>query len=367
MRKELAYSFIVLCLLASTLLAGCGFKDIDKRYFVVEMGIDKTNNEEKPYRVTLKLGVPSIQIDVGKSKTQVETIETASIAEGVRLLKSHVDKEIDFGHCKVILFGESFARDNIREAVEWMSRRRDIQNIAAIAVGSPNAEDVIKVQPEIERFPGNSLNLFFSEDATESSYTFIESLSDLTRRLNEKGLDPFLPVVTMQQEDKTYVINQVALLDKEKVVTILNPDETQLLRQLAEHISLPKQLGSYRSDPYVALINSMKTKYKINKTDSAIKVDMNIKQAITFEEIPLNSYFEHPIQSVEQLEQAYSEDAKKLLQKIQATGVDPFGFGLRYRVKYHLPNFDQEWPMLYKSMEFDVKTKIEVRGTGLTR
>lgn len=348
-------------------MTGCGFKDIDKRYFVVGMGIDKSDNEEKPYRITIKLGVPSIQIDAGKSKTQVETIDTASIAEGLRLLKAHVDKEIDFGHCKVILLGEALAHDNIVEAVSWMSRRRDIQNIAAIGIGSPTAEDVIKVQPDVERFPGNALNLFFSEDATESSYTFIEVLSDLSRRLYEKGLDPFLPIVKMQHEDNTYIINRVALLDKEKVVMVLEPEETQLLSQLSPRISHTRQFGSYRSKPYVAFINDLKIKYKINKTDNALKVDVKIKQAVTFEEMPLNSYFEHPKETIDQLEKAYSEAATKLLKKIQEAGVDPYGFGLRYRAMYHLPNFDQEWPQLYKTMEFNVQTKVEVRGTGLLK
>lgn len=367
MKKRSVLSLIVLCLAASSLLSGCGFKDIDKRYFVVGMAIDKSDNEEKPYRITLKLGVPSIQIDAGKSKTQVETIDTASIAEGVRLLKAQVDKEIDFGHCKVFLLGETLAHENITEAAAWMARRRDIQNIAAIGMGSPNAKDIITAQPEIERFPGNALNLFFSEDATESSYTFIELLSDLSRRLYEKGLDPYLPVVTMQGNDNTYIINRVALLDKEKVITVLDPTETQLLFQLSTHISRPGQFGSYRSEPFVVLINRIKTKYKINKTETALKVDMKIKQAITFEEMPLNSYYENPQETIAQLEKAYSEAATKLFQKLQKAGVDPYGFGLRYRAMYHLPNFDQEWPQLYNSMEFNVHTKVEVRGTGLMK
>ena len=366
MKRRLMLSFVASILLAGALLSGCGFKDIDKRYFVVGMGIDKGENEEKPYRITLKLGVPSIQIDAGKSKTQVETIEAVSIAEGVRMLKSHVDKEIDFGHCKTILLGESFAQDSIVEAVTWMARRRDIQNIAAIGIGSPNAEDVIRVQPDVERFPGNTLNLFFSEDATESSFTFIELLTDLTRRIYEKGLDPYLPVITVQSEDNTYVINRVALLNKEKVVTVLEPKETQLLSQLTAHTT-HSQFGSYRSDPFVISVNGIKIHYKIKKSDTAPKVEMKIKQSVTFEEMPINSYYSNPEGTVAQLEQAYTEDVLKLLQKIQKAGVDPYGFGLRYRARFHLPNFDEEWPDIYSRMEFDVKTKVEVRGTGLLR
>lgn len=367
MKRKLVFSMLAFSLIACSLLSGCGFKDIDKRYFVVAMAIDKTENEEKPYRITLKFGVPSIEIDAGKSKTQVEKIDTASIAEGVRMLKAQVDKEIDFGHCNVFLLGDSLSQDNIREAVQWMSRRRDIQNIAAIGIGSPIAGDIIKEQPAVERFPGNSLYLFFSTDATESSYTFVELLTDLTRRLDEKGLDPILPIVEIDKEDITYNINKVALLNKEKVVLTLEPEDTQLLNQLMFKLNRSNLYGSFRSAPYVISIHETKTKYKIQKNEQGTNIDMSIKLAVTFEEMPTNAYFDHPEEITQQLETAYSEAVTKLLEKIQEAGVDPIGFGLRYRAKYQLENFDREWPAIYQSMNFNVKTKIEVRGTGLLK
>lgn len=366
MIKIMRLSLVLIYLAVSLLVTGCGFKDIDKRYFVVAMGIDLTDNREKPFRITLKLGVPSIQIDAGKSKTQIETIETDSIAHGLRLLKAQVDKEIDFGHCNVFLFGEKFSQTNIRDAVTWMSRRRDIQKVAAIGIGSPNAETIISDQPGIERFPGNALALFFSNDATESSYTFIELLTDLFRRLNEKGLDPILPIVRLQN-DNTYVVNQVALLDKERFVIKLEPDETQLLMQLLARLKKLNVYGGFVSPPYAIALQKISTKYKFQHTESALVLNMNIKQAVTFDEMPMNTYYNEPSQTINQIETDYSDAVTKLLKKIQEAGVDPIGFGLRYRTKHHMPNFEQEWPAIYKNLEFQVTTKIDVHGTGLLK
>ncbi len=136
------------------MLSSCGFKDIDKRFFVVALGLDMSDNEKKPYRITLQLAVPSPKIEPGASKTQIETIESESISEGVRMLKAYVDKELDFGHCKVFIIGEKLARKDYRDLLQWMMRRRDIQSVADIAIGKPDAESLLKVRPGLGALSG---------------------------------------------------------------------------------------------------------------------------------------------------------------------------------------------------------------------
>lgn len=365
MRKKLLLSTIFLNIFCVLLLSGCGFKDIDKRYFVVGTGIDYSGDDEKPYRITIKLAVPSVSIDPGNSKTQIEAINSSTIAEGVRMLKAQVDKEIDFGHCNVFLIGEEMANRNIQDIVYWMSRRRDIQKVSALGIGTPSAEEVISKQPTVERFPGNSLNLFFSHDGTESSFTYVELLTDLFRRLNEKGLDPILPMVEIQN-DTSYVVNRVALLNKEKIILILTPEETQLFNQISGHLAITNVYGSFPNPPFVVSLNTVKTKYSISNENQPT-VNMKIKQAVTFEEEPINENSHDQKKSLIELQNAYSEKSEQLLVKIQEAGIDPLGFGLRYRANYDLSDFDENWPSIYKSIKFEVDTKMSTRGSGLLK
>lgn len=202
--------YLLLLLILIEMLSGCGFKDIDKRFFVVATGIDLSGNEKKPYRVTLQLAVPSPKIEPGASKTQIETIDAESISEGVRMLKSYVDKELDFGHCKVFIIGKKLARTNYADLLQWMNRRRDIQRVADIAIGKPDANTLLHVLPISERYPGNTLFLSFGADGTESSYMYVESLSDFARRASEEGLDPLMPVI-MKDNQESFIINRTAL------------------------------------------------------------------------------------------------------------------------------------------------------------
>lgn len=161
--------------------SSCGFKDIDKRFFVVAMGIDRGSKSDT-FRVTLRLAIPSSKIESGETKTEVESFEAPSIAEAVRHLKALVDKELDFGHCRVILFGKPLMEDGVSSPLKWLSRRRDIAMVSFMGMAEPDAFQVLKLHPQSERYPGNALFLTFGSEGTESSFTLTEYLFDWARR-----------------------------------------------------------------------------------------------------------------------------------------------------------------------------------------
>jgi len=357
---------VFLLILSLGLLGGCGFKDIDKRFFVVALGIDASDNEKKPYRLSLLLAVPSPKIEPGASKTQIETIDTETIAEGVRMLKSYVDKELDFGHCKVFIIGEQIARENYQGLLQWMLRRRDIQSVADIAIGKPDAETNLKVKPVSERYPGNTLFLSFGADGTESSYTYVESLSDFARRSVEEGLDPLMPVI--QKDGKqSFVINRTALLDKKRVKLILSPAESQLYNQLAEDFTKSSMHGMFQGLDLVVAITDMYSKFRINKQNGQDTITLDVKIKVVFEEAPKGIY-EDQWKPIEQdLNREYAKSCIALLKKIQRANVDPIGFGLRYRATHPGKDAWKEWQSIYPDIKFVVNANIKIEGTGIIK
>ncbi|SFI35405.1 hypothetical protein SAMN02799624_00542 [Paenibacillus sp. UNC496MF] len=67
--------------------AGCGFKDLDKRFILMAMGVNWTGKPDNPYLVTPRLAIPAAKIGEGLAESQVERVEAPSIAEAVRNLK----------------------------------------------------------------------------------------------------------------------------------------------------------------------------------------------------------------------------------------------------------------------------------------
>ncbi|MBO7742645.1 hypothetical protein I8J29_00460 [Paenibacillus sp. MWE-103] len=154
--------------------AGCGFKNLDKRFFVMAMGVDWTGKPDNPYLVTLRLAIPAAKIGERLAESQVERVESPSIAEAVRSLKPHVDKELDFGQCRVFLFGDRLVKHSMEEPLNWMGRRRDIQLISYAAAAEPSAAKLLEADPTTERIAGNAFFLTFGKEGTVSPYTVTE-------------------------------------------------------------------------------------------------------------------------------------------------------------------------------------------------
>lgn len=360
------YIVIALASLIVAPLSGCGFKDIDKRFFVVGTGIDWSGNEQKPYRITIQLAIPSPKIEPGTAKFQFETIDSHSIAEGLRMLKAYVDKELDFGHCKTFIIGEALARRDISPVLDWMQRRRDIQNVAMMAVGKPDAASILRIKPISEQYPGNALVLSFGADGTESSYNHAESLSGLARCVSEKGLDPALAIVS-GNEKQGYVINEVALFDKKRIKLVLKPEETQMFNQLSDHFAKASMHGIYKQERLVVAINQLSSRFRIIHADNkeAVQISMHMKAVV--EEAP-PGLFDKDMKPVEDgLQKDYEAAAGKLLAKIQKAGVDPLGFGLRYRAMHAGEGSWENWQRIYPQIPFLVKVKFKIEGTGLIR
>lgn len=361
-----AISPLIVLLVLVSFLSGCGFKDIDKRFFVVVTAIDSSGNDKKPYRITLQLAAPSPKIEPGAAKTLILTIDSVSIAEGVRMLKSHVDKELDFGHCKLFLIGEQLANKDYQEVLHWMSRRRDFQSVSNIAIGKPDILTILKVSPLSEQYPGNTLYLSFSSNGTESPYTYSESLFDFARRATEKGLDPLLPVI-MKDTSENFVIDRIALLNKKNVQLILTTPESQIYNQLAENFVRSSLYVTYKGVPLVAFATDINTTYKVTKQNNDDLITMNVKMKVIFEEAPIGLFNQNWQEIEKQLNLDYEKSCEALLRKIQKANVDPFGFGLRYRAVNPGDSAWEDWKSIYPNVKFVVHTKIKIEGTGIIK
>ncbi|MCA0755317.1 Ger(x)C family spore germination C-terminal domain-containing protein [Paenibacillus sp. N4] len=88
---------------------------------------------------------------------------------------------------------------------------------------------------------------------------------------------------------------------------------------------------------------------------------------VVFEEAP-HGLFEQEWTNVEkQLSESYSKSAEALLRKIRKAGVDPLGFGLRYRATHPGSGAWKEWQSIYRDIKFIVKADIKIEGTGLIK
>ncbi|WP_088547190.1 Ger(x)C family spore germination protein [Paenibacillus aquistagni] len=353
---------IIMMFLLLINISGCGFKDIDKRFLVVAIGVDK--GEVKKYNVTLKLIIPTALVSPGQSKYQLIHYEGDSISEAIEYLRSEIDKQLDLGHAKITIIGEALAQDQISNHFDWFIRRRGIQRIEYVALGQPSAKDILSLSQQSERLAGNSLILSFGHEGTESSFIVTEYLYDFYERLLEKGKDPFMPVIRVRGD--TYEINQAALFDKEQVKLMLDPNDTRMFKAL-----LMKKSNfevRVKEDPleYTLSVQHLRYHFKIvtpSNGDPYLQLDMKVKGIA--EESDTIQFHESWNEIERAAEQSLERSIKQLLEKMSAQQLDPLGFGLRYMATRHDREKEwEDWQSIYPKLQFRVNVKVTLEGTG---
>ncbi|WML44164.1 Ger(x)C family spore germination protein [Neobacillus sp. PS3-40] len=345
------------------LLGGCGYKDIDKRFFVVSVGIDPAKGHLKKYLVSLKFAIPNVEKKPNDFIIVSEEADT--MAEAVRIIKTKVDKEVDFSQAKAVVFSQNIVKPNFPPHLYyWLTRRRDFQEISWVVIGKPSALDVLKVKPKFEQVPSNALFLTLGTEGSETPYIIPEFLFDLKKRFSEKGLDPFMPIVEAKKD--LLEVNTVGIFNKKEMKIVLKPEETKylnffLLKEGKSAIRIHQGKEYFLIDT-----NKVKTSYKLdtaNQNHPMIKVKVKIKGRLEESLMkPLNSKLSDYEKTAEK---DINKSVKKLLVKLQKENVDPIGFGLHYRGRHFSKNDWQTWQQLYPNVTYKVITDVQIEDTGL--
>ncbi|MFC3747459.1 Ger(x)C family spore germination protein [Paenibacillus sp. GCM10012306] len=351
------------------LTAGCDFKDIDRRIFVVAMGVDP-GEKEGNLKVSLKLAVPQGDITKIDEKMQILTEESYSISEALRLMKSRVEKELDYVHCKSIIMGEKLAEKDIRHVLDWAVRRRDIQLILNFGVGRPEALKVLSIKPQSEHIPSNSLIMAMSGEGTESPFIASVYSYQLMKNVYEEGIDPTLPIVESRGKEQ-FLINKIALLDKQKIRMTLSPDETRLFNLLTRRELRTNLPAHYKGGMYQYYTESSSASYRIHTPEQGTPfIKYKLKIVGILEENSSQDMVTH--QDLLQISKAGGEELKegieKLLVKIQRSGLDPFGWGLRYASRHFNNDTEmKEWKAIYPKLEFKTMVDVDIKYSGMIK
>ncbi|WP_286231696.1 Ger(x)C family spore germination protein [Neobacillus mesonae] len=364
MKSIRKWRVVCLVFMAVFLAGGCGFKDIDKRLFVVSIGVDLAKNSTKKYLVSLKFAIPSASKDQ-PNEFSIVSEEADSMSEAVRILKTKVDKEIDFSHAKVIVLSEEVVKTTGNAGIYyWFPRRRDIQGIAWVAIGKPSALEVLKVKPKSEQLPSNALFLALGRDGSETPYIIPSLLFDFKYRLIERGIDPILPIIEAQKG--IFEINSVGLFNKSKMIIHLAPEETKILNFIKSKEEKSAVKFMKGKTKIVMDTQTVKAKYKfIHSKGKEPYIQVNISVKGSLEETNRRVANNQLSKYEKVAEKMMNKETKKLLKKIQAANVDPLGFGLRYRARSFNKDDWEQWKKIYPNITFKVDTKVQITDTGL--
>jgi spore germination protein KC len=241
-------------------------------------------------------------------------------------IKAKVDKELDFAHAKTIVLGDALVNRGVGDAVDWLTRRRDIQKIAWVAIGRPNAAAVLKVRPKAERLPSQSLILFFGRTGTETPYVISQYLFAFRRDITEKGSNAKLPVIQTRGSNG-FTVNKVGIFGDNKRTVTLTPEETKMLNAFIEVTGKTNIKVTRPGENFVVDAERVKSTFSVNDTPSG-KPDIDVTVSVqgTIEEAHTKVSWERLTEYEKMAASEIEKRTTEFLMKIQKENIDPIGF-----------------------------------------
>lgn len=165
---------------------------LDNIVHVVAIGIDKSqdSNNMKVSFQFVNTSSSSQGSSEGKSTTVVTSINTSTLNNAINLMNSYIGKELNFSHCKVIVFSEDFAKDGISTEIFTMINNEELRPSTNIIISTSDANSYLKnSNPNIEKIVTNYYDTFeltsnftgYSDDITIGTFynnLFSPSLSN---------------------------------------------------------------------------------------------------------------------------------------------------------------------------------------------
>lgn len=348
-------------------LTGCGFKDIDNRIFVTGIGIDPSEKEEGKYKVTLKLAIPVSTIQQEKEPSyQYLVHEGDNIEEAVRILETHTDKTLEFGHTKIILVNEKLLEGDIKEFMDYLFRRGDIQTIAWVGAAKPTAEEILRTEPKGESAVISPLSKFFGNVGTESPYIVSTYLYEFRRSFYSEGIDAVLPIVESNESGSQLIVNKSIIVKEKRDSFHLSSSLTRDYNALANNIGgYSVKLETDELNVVLNLIN-VNMKYKVNKkNDQPASIKINVKMDGVVSQSDKRLHVENLDEYSKLASKEIKSELEKLFTMLQEEELDPFGFGLKYRTMqlYEKDMFDK-WEQAYPNLPFDLTVDVSLKSTG---
>ena len=348
-------------------LAGCGFEDIDNRLFVIGIGVDPSEKEEGHYKVTLKLSIPVGSIKQEKKPTYHYLVhEGENIEEAIRILETHTDRVLEFGHTKIIMVNEALLQNNVKDVMDYFVRRGDMQLIAWVGAAKTSAEEVLRAEPKAEEAVSTSLTRHFDRTGTESPYIVSAFLFEFRRNSHSLGIDPVLPIIETNDEGSQLIVNKSIIVQEGRPPLELSSRFTREYNSLANNLGGYSYKIEHEDNNIVVNIGKNKVKYKIltdNKKPTAIemKIEMTGEIIESDKDLSLNNLKKYN----KLAEDEVKKHIMKFLTTIQEENLDPIGFGLKYRTM-HLNNENtiSIWNEAYPELPIDLQVVVNLKSTG---
>jgi len=380
---------LCVCLLLLTLVTGCwNRRELNELGIQMGTAIDKIGDE---YQVAVQVVVPgevSARLNSGRSPVTLYKASAPTIFEAFRKLTETSPRKIYSAHIRVLIIGESLAKEGIGTTLDLLSRNPEARTDYYVMVSRGMAEEVLKVMTSLEKIPAH--NLFYSLDTASKTWapTTTVTMDEVILQLVTEGLNPVLPGVdvfgnSVMGDSKSNVDKiendawlqtaGLAVFDKDKLVGWLNENDSKGYNYIRNNV---KSTVGHLKCPEGGLL-ALETL----RTDTDIKVSFEQGEPVILLRIINESNIGEveckiDIKKPETIVWIEREIETKLRQLLQQTiqkvkskyNVDIFGFGQAVYKKdpKAWKKLKADWKERFPRLQVNYDIDITIRRTGTT-
>lgn len=190
LKKFLIFLLIIILIIAfSTSYANFSIDNIQS---VVALGIDTSDTNQ--LRLSFQFTNASSVSESGtteQSPSIIYTIDASSISSGINLMNSYVGKEINFSHCKLIVFSEELAMKGISDEVYTLTNDAQVRPSTNIVISKCSAKYYIEnSKPLFENLITQYYEVF-SNSSQYTGYTSDATIGDFFNSMICNSCEPF--------------------------------------------------------------------------------------------------------------------------------------------------------------------------------
>ncbi|HHT50797.1 MAG TPA: Ger(x)C family spore germination protein [Eubacteriaceae bacterium] len=381
--------FLIFFIISLFFISGCwDMIDIERRLFVVGVGIDKPSQEEierqrkvleEPenftprYLITYLSPVPSAKIEAGGGEGSYFTKSTTAITldAGVRQISTRIDKRLFFGHSKLVLFGEDILKDKniVLEMIDYLQRNQDYNWHILVGVVEGKAQDVLNIEPKgakgiVPYITG------IMESRQETSRVADVTLKQFIVNLGHEGIVALPRLVVAPDEVK---VEGVAIIKDFKLLGYLSGLEGRSLMFLKGTIEGGSVVIKYLNEFIPFAIVQADVKKKLKVTDEGLQLTYSIETEGQLNEGIYNRDFSsiENIRTIEKLiEEEIVRDCNRVIKRLQKEFKVDIIYGDKYINHFHPKIWNEikdNYLEVFEDMDIRVEADVKIRRTGIVK
>lgn len=376
MKKKIAV--LLLAAVQLFLLSGCwNYVEIDEQINVSGMAFDVGREGKR-----LHLSVEIVTVGKGEQsqfESHVMEAEGDTVFEAVRQLMDVSSKKLYFGHCKLMVIGESLARSGIRELLDLPLRNHELRTTMDVVIAKGcSGRDVLCTKGLTTTIVSYRVCDMLKTCGKSAGCASMMKDYQVYDGLEAEGLSVTIPALEITQIDSEDIVGLcgTGVFDGDRLIGWLTERQTAAFSLLRGTYKTGLVTTESAESPYYNTsfeIYKAKTDTKVScAADGSVTADVRVKLWVNVGEVQTKTDFRDPAQT-ERTEYALEKNIERDLNHVADLSqhtwhCDISGVGQRLSKKdpADWEKLGPDWKDRFQKVRFQIRAEVVLISSGVS-